>query len=549
MKPGSLPARIALMVTASFAIVLVVASLFLVQWFKGRLLAEVRADDAEELDRQAEIFENLELLLADEPEGLAELVDGGLLAVIPDDGTYITIRMADGTLIGDSAESFQALTESDSATIPNLPQYEGMTEEEVLAGVLKLPDFYQSLLTELSPETIAEYETVLRIVEAEAIDATDLPQVLEESEQRRLAKYQAILADLIFGSGTRSAVPEGRLVVTDRTVRVFGEELTLQAQSRVASVDQALGAIKTVLWFTNPILLALVAGMAYLAARSALQPVAEITTQVDQIQSAESSERVPVPANSDEIANLALTMNQMLDRLESSSLRQRQFVSDLSHELRTPTAVIRAEVEAAMADPGNDWEATGRSVLTEQFRLSALVDDLILLARLDEDRSHRPGSPNGHHEVDLDDLVRLEASRGWANPVDTSRVEPARIDGDSRQLGRLIQNLLANADRHTSSIIQVSLQHLDGRVVLRVDDDGQGIPLEEQDRVFDRFTRLDEGRARDAGGSGLGLAIVKEVAQAHGGLALARTSGLGGAQFEVQIEAEANSLAAPEYAW
>ncbi len=549
MKPSSLPARIALMVTASFAIVLLVASLFLVQWFKGRLLAEVRADDAEELDRQAEIFENLELLLADEPEGLAEVVDGGLLALIPDDGTYITIRMADGTLIGDSAESFQALTEPDSATIPNLPQYEGMTEEEVLDGVLRLPDFYQSLLTELSPETIAEYETVLRIVEAEAIDAADLPTVLEESEQRRLAKYQSILADLIFGPGTRSAAPEGRLVVTDRTVDVFGEELTLRAQSRVASVDQALGAIKTVLWFTNPILLALVAGMAYLAARSALQPVAEITTQVDQIQSAESSERVPVPANSDEIANLALTMNKMLDRLESSSLRQRQFVSDLSHELRTPTAVIRAEVEAAMADPGNDWEATGRSVLTEQFRLSALVDDLILLARLDEDRSHRPGSPSGHHEIDLDDLVRLEASRGWAHPVDTSRVKPVRIDGDSRQLGRLVQNLLANADRHTSSIVQVSLQHLDGRVVLRVDDDGQGIPVTEQDRVFDRFTRLDEGRARDAGGSGLGLAIVKEVAQAHGGMALARTSGLGGAQFEVQIEGEAGNLAAPEYAW
>ncbi len=475
MTLNSLPARIALLVSASFAIVLLLASLFLVQWFEGRLLAEVKADDAEELDRQAEILLNIEFLLADETEGLEELDEGGLLAIIPDDGTHITIHRADGTLIGDSVESFKALTESNSISAESLPVYEGMSDEEVLAGLLNLPEFYLLLLDELSPETLAEFELVLRIVEAEATDTAELPQLLEESEQGRLDQYQSILADLIFGSGTRSAAPEGRLVVTERAVEVFGERLTLRAESRVAGIDQAAGAIKTVLWFANPILLALVAGMAYLAARRALQPVAEITTQVDQIRSAESSERVPVPSNGGEIAHLALTMNKMLDRLESSSLRQRQFVSDLSHELRTPAAVIRAEVEAALADPGNNWDATGRSVLVEQSRLSALVDDLILLARLDEDRSDQGASNAAHQEVDLDDLVRMEASRGWEHSVDTSRVEPIRIHGDARQLGRLVQNLLANADRHASSVIQVSLQHLDGNVVLRVDDDGQGV--------------------------------------------------------------------------
>ena len=549
MKLNSLPARIALMVTASFAVVLFLASLFLVQWFEGRLLAEVKADDAEELDRQAEILLNIELLLADEREGLEQLDEGGLLAIIPDDGTHITIHRVDGTLIGDSIESFQALTDSNSISTGDLPDYEGMTEEEVLAGLLDLPEFYQFLLTELSPETLAEFELVMQIVGAEAGGAADLPQLLEESEQGRLDQYQSILADLIFGSGTRSASPEGRLVVSDQVVEVFGDELTIRAESRVSGIDQASGAIKTVLWFANPILLALVAGMAYLAARRALQPVAEITTQVDQIRSAESSERVPVPANGGEITHLALTMNKMLDRLENSSLRQRQFVSDLSHELRTPAAVIRAEVETALADPGNDWDATSRSVLVEQSRLSALVDDLILLARLDEDRSDQGASNAAHQEVDLDDLVRMEASRGWEHPVDTRRVEPVRIHGDARQLGRLVQNLLANADRHTSSIIQVSLQQLDGLVVLRVEDDGQGIPNEEEESVFDRFTRLDEGRARDAGGSGLGLAIVREVAQAHGGRALVSTSELGGARFEVQIKGAAGAPIALEYAW
>ncbi len=549
MRLRSLPVRIAILVTASFAIVLLVASLFLVQWFEGRLLAEVTADDAEELDRQVEILQNIELLLADEPEGLDELDEGGLLALIPDDGTYITIHNADGTLIGDSIESFQVLTTSNSESIENFPVYEGMTEEEVLTGLLHLSEFYELLLSELSPETLAEFELVMQIMEAEVIGAADLPLLLEESERRRLDQYQSILSDLIFGAGTRSAAPEGRLVASDRVVEVFGESLTIRAESRVAGIDQALGAIKTVLWFANPMLLALVAGMAYVAARRALQPVAQITTQVDQIRSADSSERVPVPANGDEIAYLAVTMNKMLDRLERSSLSQRQFVSDLSHELRTPAAVIRAEVEAALADPANDWDTTGRSVLVEQSRLSALVDDLILLARLDEDRVSGEGAGGPRLELDLDDLVRQEAARGWDHPVSTRNVQPVRIEGDPRQLGRLVQNLLANADRHATSTIEVSLCRRDGVVVLRVDDDGQGVPEEERDRVFDRFTRLDEGRVRDVGGSGLGLAIVKEVAQAHGGLALVRTNDFGGARFEIQIMDEARKRLSPQYAW
>ncbi|MFT7601390.1 MAG: signal transduction histidine kinase [Acidimicrobiales bacterium] len=191
--------------------------------------------------------------------------------------------------------------------------------------------------------------------------------------------------------------------------------------------------------------------------------------------------------------------------------------------------MIRAEVEAALDDQNNDWEATGNSVLAEQTRLSNLVDDLLLLARMDE------GGPPNRQEVDLDDLARAEAGRGWPLPVSTAEVHPVRMYGEVHQLSRAIQNLLANANRHATTEVSLSVHQLGKEAIVRVDDDGAGVRAAERDQIFDRFARLDEGRVRDRGGAGLGLAIVREVASTHGGQALVTNSPLGGARLELRL--------------
>ena len=191
--------------------------------------------------------------------------------------------------------------------------------------------------------------------------------------------------------------------------------------------------------------------------------------------------------------------------------------------------MIRAEVEAALDDQNNDWEATGNSVLAEQTRLSNLVDDLLLLARMDE------GGPPNRQEVDLDDLARAEAGRGWPLPVSTAEVHPVRMYGEVHQLSRAIQNLLANANRHATTEVSLSVHQLGEEAIVRVDDDGAGVPAAERDQIFDRFARLDEGRVRDRGGAGLGLTIVREVASTHGGQALVTNSPLGGARLELRL--------------
>jgi signal transduction histidine kinase len=165
-----------------------------------------------------------------------------------------------------------------------------------------------------------------------------------------------------------------------------------------------------------------------------------------------------------------------------------------------------------------------------------LVEALLLLARLDERRG--PGTLTS---VDLDDLALAEVRRvralGVVN-VDASEIAPARVQGNERLLATALRNLVENARRHARAHVRISLEeHTEGTVVLDVDDDGAGIPVADRERVFERFTRLDEGRARDAGGSGLGLAIVREVVRAHDGDVVVYDSDLGGARFVVTLPA------------
>ncbi|MFD7326965.1 sensor histidine kinase [Streptomyces sp. NPDC059875] len=330
------------------------------------------------------------------------------------------------------------------------------------------------------------------------------------------------------------------LVVTAVAAAPGGAEQTVVVGRALVAVAEASRIVTGLLAVGLPLLLLLTAWATWAAVGRALAPVAAIRSEVDAISATALHRRVPQPDSRDEIARLAATMNRMLDRLERAQSAQRRFVSDASHELRSPVATIRQYVELALAHPDRaSLETLARTVLAEDLRMQRLVDDLLLLARADERALHPHPSP-----VDLDDLVLDEARRLRAEApqlrIGTAAVTPVRLEADAQALRRVLRNLGENAARHARSRVAFDLAHpAGGGIVLGVEDDGPGVPEAERERVFERFVRLDEARARsgeEPGGSGLGLAIVAELVAAHGGTAAVTTSpGLGGARFEVRL--------------
>ncbi len=318
-----------------------------------------------------------------------------------------------------------------------------------------------------------------------------------------------------------------------RTLSPHGP-ITLVAATPLDDVQAGLTELTRALVVAIPLLVALIALMAWVLVGRALRPVHAITEQADRITAANLHERVPMPGGDDEITHLARTMNAMLGRLEASTARQRRFVADASHELRSPVASIRTEMEVALLHPERaDWPAVASNVLAEDERLDRIVTDLLLLARLDEGAG--PARPTV--EIDLDALVRAEAARTRRVPVDASAVGPAKVPGRPEELTRLVGHLLDNAARHARQQVVVALAVVGSRAVLTVDDDGEGIPPARRAEVFARFGRLEEARARDTGGAGLGLAVVRRIVQAHGGQVHVDEAPLGGARVVVELPA------------
>jgi signal transduction histidine kinase len=312
-----------------------------------------------------------------------------------------------------------------------------------------------------------------------------------------------------------------------------GPRTVLVARSTEA-VTEAVAAVSGLLAVGLPVLLAVVAATTWVVVGRALAPVEAIRSEVDAISAAALHRRVPDPPADDEIGRLARTMNRMLARLEQAQARQHRLVADASHELRSPVAAIRQHAEVALAHPGrtSTTELAG-TVLAEDLRLQRLAEDLLLLTRADEHSLALRRRP-----VDLDDLVfdearRLRAATGLR--VDTAAVSAARVEGDASALARVLRNLADNAACHAGGRLAFSVAERDGLAVLRVDDDGPGIPEPDRERVFERFVRLDDARARDDGGSGLGLAIVAELVAAHGGTVAVASGPLGGTRVEVTI--------------
>lgn len=315
----------------------------------------------------------------------------------------------------------------------------------------------------------------------------------------------------------------------------------------LADVDHALEVQRLVLVVAVPLLSGLLGVLIWVVLGRALRPVEEMRGEVATISAAALDRRVAVPDRSVELARLATTMNDMLDRLAAAARRQNRFVSDAAHELRSPLAGIRGHLEVNLHHPDAPDRLEGdRLVLEETVRMQRLVDDLLLLARADHGSLELPV-----FEVDLDDLVLDEAAqlrRTTTHHIGTARIGPARVRGDASQLRRVIRNLADNAARHARSTVAFELAEDRDGVVLAVSDDGPGVEAAAAEAIFDRFTRLDESRHRDAGGSGLGLAICREIVERHHGTIVLDVGHRDGARFVVRLPlADAPNRPGPDH--
>jgi signal transduction histidine kinase len=292
-----------------------------------------------------------------------------------------------------------------------------------------------------------------------------------------------------------------------------GGQVVIAGVSYAQASDSLTTLVKALLIGT-PLLFGLLAVATWLLTGYTLRPIAELRRSAARVTETGVPRDLPVPPARDEVRSLAVTLNDMLSRLADAQQRQRDLVSDTAHELRSPIASIRAQLEVALDHPdGLDWAETARDVHADTLRLARLTENLLLLARLDEQCIRQ--SP-----TDLAAVCRSVAARYGAArvPVLADAPAPCVVAGDADALSRLLVNLLDNAVRHAASKVSVSVCAQDRWAVLVVADDGPGIPADDTERAFGRFSRLDDARSRTGEeGAGLGLAIVRTTAEAHGG--------------------------------
>jgi signal transduction histidine kinase len=323
----------------------------------------------------------------------------------------------------------------------------------------------------------------------------------------------------------------GDYVIVRQAALVDGKPVTITGASPLAEVQRSVDALGQVLVWITPALVAGVGILVWLLVGRALRPVALITREVEEITHTTMHRRVPEPSSNDEVHELARTMNDMLERLEAASERQRAFVSDASHELRTPVATVQALLEVGLRS--GDVESAAQRALEANSRLGTVVEDLLDLARLD-------GVGLAVDDLPLIDLEEVVFAALGPEPdalVDTRMVLAGRMRGDRALLARVVRNLVENARRHTRTRVAVSVVTVGHDVVLTVDDDGPGVSPADRERIFERFVRLDDGRRRRDGGTGLGLSIVKRVVEQHGGVVRVADAPLGGARFTVILPA------------
>jgi signal transduction histidine kinase len=389
--------------------------------------------------------------------------------------------------------SFRALDASSAATAKEVVQ---------LVDTGRLPDPIPVTGSQIVQVLDAQNRVVSASVNADRLSSMVLPSELSVALR---GSHPSVPGSRVGLDGPLriTALPAGQATAR-RTVVVAQEYDAIEHSQRTLGVT---------LLTTYPLLLAVLAFIAWRVIGAALRPVETLRSSAERISGTGQESRLPVPASRDEVHALAVTLNSMLDRLEASRSRQRTFVADAAHELRSPLASMRTQIE--VAERRGEGTPLMVDVQAEVTRMASLVEDLLVLARLDSD-TPREREPR---LVDLgpvvSDVVRRHA--GARVPV-TADVDPdLQVLGHRDELSRVLGNLVDNAVRHADTGVRVSAEATGGNVDVTVTDDGAGIPEPDRQKVLDRFTRLDDARDRDAGGSGLGLAIVRELVQRSGG--------------------------------
>lgn len=481
---SSVRVRVAVVAGLAFAVTLIAASVLLLRALESRLVDSIRNSDSTALHDQG-----VQLLLQGLPTTVS--ASGG---AIPIGGEAVAIRVSPpGQQSIVATASGDLVTSSDSNNLP-APDVGGQA-----AGS-----------PALTSQGATPFDRVVGTGSVEYSSASALPL-----DQRSV--------QLLGINGATGPI----LVSTEEVY----PGLSLYTASSLAQVNDTLSTTRAILWYAVPALVLLVAGSAWLLVGRALRPVHALTNRAATITSRSLHERVPVGETGDEVSELATTINAMLDRIETADIASRRLVSDASHELRTPIAVMRTELEVARRNPSASWADVSASVLGEVDRLQALVDDLLLVARMAE----RGGATFA--SFSLLDTVRDVAGRRRSIEVHIDS-DQADIDvvGDGDAVRSALDHIVANAARHAVRRVDVTIEATgdgsiaDASIAVHVDDDGPGIPVGDRARVLERFERLDEARSRDAGGSGLGLSVAVDVMTAHGGRVDIGDSLLGGAR-------------------
>ena len=315
------------------------------------------------------------------------------------------------------------------------------------------------------------------------------------------------------GSG-EAELPESSPAVQD------GESSSDARLQQIAddSIEEALAGVDAAsraLWIIVPAVVAVLALAIWLTVGRALRLVRDIAGRVAEISGSTPEDRVPEPDSGDEVAELAALMNQMLDRLQAASDRQRAFVADASHELRSPlsTLLAAAEVAVVSSDP-QKLQKLSVKIGSDARRMQALIEDLLDLARLDEQRRDEQ-----LYEVDMWAVSEhvVERVDGLDKAITLAGAAAPPVVGIESQIERAVFNLVDNAVAHADQQVLVTLVESETGVAVVVEDDGPGIPPEDRVRVLDRFVRLDESRKRRTGSTGLGLSLCHAIAERHGG--------------------------------
>jgi signal transduction histidine kinase len=432
----------------------------------------------------------------------------------------VTLTAALGLAVAFAAADillFNALRVSLTNSVDDYAQ-SGATQVAALINADRLPDPVPVAAGTITIQVISAAGSIIDV----SPDADRLVPIVPIAEARTLATG----GGAVLVRGAPFDMPS---VLRVAVARAANGNLVVAAVP-FSEASGSLTVVARALVIFTPVLFLVFAGAIWLVTGSTLRPIGALRRGAARVTDTGLPADLPVPEARDEVRLLALTLNDMMSRLSAAQRRQRALVSDTAHELRSPIASIRTQLEVALDFPDSqDWETTARDVRADVLRLARLAEDLLLLARLDEQASSASVGP-----VELGVLARQVVCRyGDAGVTVTAQAaDDALVTGDRARLDRLLVNLVDNAVRYAKSSVIVSV-HRDGAwAELSVADDGPGVPARDRERVFDRFARLDDARSRDGdepGGAGLGLAIVRATAQAYGGTAHLEPAAVDGA--------------------